>query len=251
VDVIRIRPALTDMTEQEHKRSASLRKSDSSHLRLHFETVALLYALSFLVSFKILALPESQKDLVTLLSTGAILATFGSAIGAVGLIWQNDLLERVRLNVDILFRDILKQETPWRRWPFLARTGRRKLLDGNSLQLTLSNPEVPLDVGTHVVKIDLPTVLEDFFDLPLTRNLLPLFRFRRSAHTVFGRKEKGIINPDTGLSSSDEYMAYECMFDIWKSIFKFRVSRYVVHFGSGLTILGAVVVAFHVGMRYV
>lgn len=233
-----------------HKLNTTPRQNDGSRLRLHFETVALLYALSLWMSYKILALPESQKDLVTLLSTGAILATFGSAISAVGLIWQNDLLEKVRINVEILFREILKQKTPWRRWPFLARTGRLKLLDGNSIHLTLSNPKVPLDVGTHVVKIDLPTALDDFFDLPLTRNFWPLFRYRRCAHTVFGRKEKGVINPATGLSSFDEYMAYECMFDTWKSILKFRVSRYVAHFGSGLTILGTTVVALYVGTRY-
>lgn len=223
----------------------------SNHLRLHLEIVALLYAVAILASFKILSLPESHKDLVTLLSTGAILATFGSAIGSIGLIWQNDLLEKVRLNVDILFHDILKQETHWRRWPFLPRTAKRMLLNGDTLQLTLSNPEVPLDVGTHVVKIELPTVLEDFFDLPLIRNYWPLLRFRSSAHTVYGRKPKDIKNQDTGLLPLDEYMAYECMFDIWKAILKFRVSRYVVHLGSGLTISGACVVVINVVIQYV
>ncbi len=221
-----------------------------NHITGHYLVVVVLYAVAVFISYWTLSLPETQKDLVTLLSSGAILATFGSAIGAIGSVWQNDLLERVRLNVDILLKDIYKQENPWRRWPFLPRSGKRKLLDGGSHQFELSNPEVPLDVGTHVIKIDLPTVLEDFFDLPLFKNCWPLFRFRDSAHTVFGRKQKDEINPDTGLTPSDEYMAYECMFDIWKAVFKFRVSRFIVHFGSGLTIAGTVTACLYVAKQY-
>lgn len=223
----------------------------NNHLRIHYEIVLLLYLVATLISFKILSLPDAQKNLVSLLSTGAILATFGSAIGAIGLIWQNDLLERVRLNVDILFKDILKQDNPWRRWPFLPRSGKRKLLDGSSHHVSLSNPEVPLDVGTHVIKIDLPTVLKDFFDLSLFKNCYPLIRFRSSAHTTFGRKTKGEISQDTGLEPSDEYMAYECMYDIWMAILKFRVTRYILHFGSGLTISGALIVVIYVSLQYI
>ena len=49
----------------------------------------------------------------------------------------------------------------------MTREGKTKLLDGSSIHTTLSNPEIPLDVGTHLIKVKLPTVLEDFFDLPL------------------------------------------------------------------------------------
>ena len=51
-----------------------------NHLRLHYLVVTFLYAFAFLTAYKILSLQEAQKDLVTLLSSGAILATFGSAI---------------------------------------------------------------------------------------------------------------------------------------------------------------------------
>lgn len=227
------------MSERAEKNPTKEKRSSSHHLRVHYGLVALLYMVGFFVAVRVLSLPESQGNLVTLLSSGAILATFGSAIGAIGLIWQTDLHERVRMNVDILYRDILGQETPWRRWPFLPRSAKRKLLNGDQHQLTLSNPEVPLDVGTHVLNIHLPTVMEDYFDLPLFKNFWPLLRFRSSANTVFGRKKKDEKNPETGLSPSDEYMAYECMLDIWSAIFKLRLSRYVIHFGSGITIFGS------------
>lgn len=197
-----------------------------------------------------LSLAESQANLVTLLSSGAILATFGSAIGAIGLIWQTDLHERVLLDVDILYRDILKQDKPWRRWPFLARSATRKLLNGDRHDFVLCNPQIPFDVGTHVLKIHLPTVMDDYFDLPLIKNCWSLLRFRSSAHTVFGRKKRDEKNQETGLSASDEYMAFECMCDIWSAIFKFRISRYMIHFGSGITIFGACLAALY-AVRFV
>ena len=46
-------------------------------------------------------------------------------------------------------------------------------------------------------------------------------------------------------------MAYECMYDIWKAVLKFRVARYIVHFGSGLTISGAVMAVYLATMQYV
>ena len=228
--------------------SMEAEKEKTNHLRIHYGAIIFLYLFTAFVTFKIISLAEAQKNLVTLLSTGAILATFGSAIGSIGLIWQNDLLERIRLNVDILFQDILKQESPWRRWPFLPRAGKRKLLDGSSHHVTLSNPQIPFDVGTHVIKVKLPTVLEDFFDLALFKNYWPLFRFRNSAHTVYRRKPKDQKSGDTGLTPSDEYMAYECMYDTWKAIFKYRTARYIVHFGSGLTTSGAIIVALYISL---
>jgi hypothetical protein len=220
-------------------------------LVLHRGAVVLLYVIGAVTAIKVLSLPEAQKDLVVLLSTGAIFATFGSAVATLGAVWERDLLERVRLNIDILYKDILHQESPWRRWPFLARSGERRLLDGSIHAGTLRNPEVPLDVGTHVLKISLPTALEDFFDLPLLMNFAQLSRFRVSASTVFTRVQTTEVNPETGMNRSDAYMAYECLYDIWRSILSFRLARYATHLGAGLTIAGTAVTALHVATRAV
>lgn len=227
----------------------SFKKKEPNYLRIHLLIVALLYVTAICLSYKVLSLSEAQKDLVTLISTGAILATFGSALGAIGQTWQADLVERIKYNVDILFRDILGQAVPWRRWSFLPRLKKRRLLDGNHHEVTLKNPDIGLDVGTHILKIDVPTVLEDFFDLALLKNFWNLWRFRNSAHTIVGRKKEGEVSAASGLDSSDEYMAYEALFDTWKSILKFRISRYIIHFGSGLTIAGAILTAIYVLVR--
>lgn len=225
---------------------ANEKSEKKDHLKFHYWIVSIIYLLAFFIAYKVISSCESQKDLVTLLSTGAIFATFGSAVCAIGLVWQGDLLERVKLNVDIFYRDILKQEIPWRRWPFLPRRQTKKTLDGSSQLLTLTNPQVPLDIGTHVLTVDLPTVLEDFFELPVIRNFQQLYRFRSSARTVVGNKKKDEIHEVTKLSPSDGYMAYECLFDIWYSVLKFRVARYVVHAGSGLTIAGTLITTIFV-----
>lgn len=218
-------------------------------LVLHKSTIAALYALSTFGAFLILGRAEAQKDLVTLLSTGAIFATFGSAISSLGAIWERDLLERVQTNIDIVYKDIVQQANAWRRWPFLARSAQRKQLDGSIHAGSLYNPEIPLDVGTHVIRVQLPTVLEDFFDLPLLSNFLKLRRFRSAANTVYMRKRGADENPETGMKPSDEYMAYECLHDTWTSILYFRLARYATHLGAGLTIAGAFVTVLHLATR--
>jgi hypothetical protein len=225
-----------------------LENQDSSLFR-HQMSVGTIYAISILLAGAVLRLPEAQKDLVALLSAGAIFATFGSAISTIVGVWERDLLERVRLNIDIFYKDILKQDNPWRRWPFLPRGGRRRLLDGSTHFGTLKNPEVPLNVGTHVIRVSLPTVLEDFFDLPLRRNVQELSRFRTAAATFFGSQEKGKVDDKTGMERGDAYMAFECLHDIWRSVLHFRLARYVTHLGVGLTLSGTALTVLLIAAR--
>ena len=71
-------------------------------LVLHRSMVILIYVIATVAAINVLSLPEARKDLIVLLSTGAIFATFGSAVATLGAVWERDLLERVRLNIDIL-----------------------------------------------------------------------------------------------------------------------------------------------------
>lgn len=220
--------------------------------RAHHLFVAALYLLAIGTSISVLNLPEARKDAVTLISSGAVVATFGSALAGLGAIWERDLLERVRLNVDILYKDILKQNEQWRRWPFLPRAGFRRMLDGSSQSWKLQNPEIPLNVGTHVVKVQVPTVLEDFFDLPLLQNFATLKKFRTAAATTYSTRrmaEKDEEGPATGSNEGKELMLYECLHDTWQCIVIFRVARYIEHLGAALAISAAVLtianVAWH------
>ena len=220
----------------------STKEKQSRELAIHRLGVTLLYVAALYTAYFVvgLAYGDRASSLVLIISTGAILATFGSALSAIGGVWERDLLERVITNVDILYVDILKQEK-WRRWPFLPRSAKRKQLDGNHIAQNLSNPKLPLNVGTHHIEVDIPTVLEDFFDLPVIKNTLKLLRFRIAASTTLLKGKDVHVQTATGLNASDEYMAYECVQSIWLAVFQFRVFRYVIHFGSALTIWGSIV----------
>src|SRR5690606_37631474 len=133
---------------------------------------------------------------------------------------------RVSLNVDILYKDIFGAEA-WRRWPFLLRGGERKLFGGHVQAVQLQNPQFPLHVGSHSIEIQIPTVQEDFFDLPVFKNLVPLVRFRTAAHTTIANADQETPFPNQ-LKPSDQYIAYECLTDIWLTVLIFRIGRYVV-----------------------
>lgn len=207
------------------------------------------YAATALGVIAVLDLKEAQENIITLLSVGAILTTFGSAVATLGTVWERDLLERIKLNIDILYKDIIRQDQPWRRWLFLPRSSNRKMLDGTTYIGRLSNPNIPLDVGTHIIHVSLPTVLDDFFDLSARQNFLKLARFRAAAGTTFSNRKDGEINPETRMDRGNQYMAYECLYDIWRSIVVFRLARYAIHLGASLTVAAACTTAVHVAFR--
>ena len=211
------------------------------HHRIHLLLVLFTYMSALLVSYEILTIDQIKQTFIGILSGGAIFATFGSALTSIGSLIERDLLERIKLNIDILYRDILKQEKHWKRWPFLPRDRRKKLYADIKQVARLRNPEIPLDVGTHSIHIESPTVLEDFFDLPLIKNVKNLLLFHKAANTTRIKKPKDKKNRDTGLSPSDELMAYECLRDTWLSVLKFRISRYLIHFGAAL-IMGSILI---------
>lgn len=208
-----------------------------SPLKVHYFVCIGLYLGSAALAWWLLQANGSSAGVITLLSTGAILATFGSAIGSLGGVWERDLLERIQTNLDILHRSVLKDDTPWRRWPFLPRRDKRSAGKNTTMELTLRNPPLPLNVGTRTLQPLLPTVLEDFFDLPLFANLLPLLRHRVDAHdAMLGRGDD--VQQLNGLGGFEAYCAFECCRDVWLSIAKFRTARYVIHAGAALTITG-------------
>jgi len=202
--------------------------------------VFVLYLVAIWLTYVLLSIPAAHESFIASLSSAAILATFGSAIATVGSLWTGDHANRIALNVDILFRDIIKQDA-WRRWPFLLRGGTKKLFGGLSQQVELRNPRIPLYVGSHDIEVTVPTVQDDFFDLPLLYNLVPLLRFRTAAHTTIFNHPKDEVFPNIQLEPMEQYFAYECLTDIWWSVLVFRTARYVVHFGAALTIASAVI----------
>lgn len=207
---------------------------------IHLLIVFVIYILLTLLSFRFLSQASANKDFLTILSCGAIIASFGSALAAAGTIWAGDYNHRVALSIEILYRDILKQEA-WRRWPFLPRKSTYTLLSGEKQVSHLNNPIITLNVGSHLIKPTLPTVSDDFFDLPILDNLYPLLRFRSASRTFISSKESTSTIEGTGFTRNAHSMVYECLLDIWISVCVIRLSRYLIHSGIALIISSTVI----------
>ena len=206
---------------------------------MHRFAMAFTYAFAIWLSYKFLSMSDAQINTITLISSGAILATFGSAISAIAATWTSDLLETFHFNIDVLFRDILKNPDPWKRWPFLERHSLLQLSNGNTISLKLNNPKIPFILKDRTVEIDVPSMTKDLYDLSVLKNLIKCTHHRSSALLAYTDKDVSVTEQSFGMNSSDSLMAYLCLHDIWKSAFKFRMARYLLHFGSALTIAGS------------
>lgn|GEM_PF-918058 len=240
-----------DMSDEKNSSRPEGTSSFGTFNSLHVHRLGLfiLYSTATFTAILVLQLPGAQNDLIALLSAGAIFATFGSAISTIGSVWERELLERVRLNMDILYKDLLKDDDPWRRWPFLRRSGKMRLLDDSIFSGTLKNAEVPLNVGTHIIRSAIPTVFEDFFDLPLLRNFRQLAKFRAAAGTYYSNTREVDDSDEAKEASFNQFMTYECLYDTWRCVLSFRVARYATHFGVGLTVSGTIVTAFLIAIK--
>lgn len=205
----------------------------------HNFLMLLTYGIAIWLSFVFLSIPDAQLNTITLITSGAILATFGSAISAIAATWTSDLQERIHFNIDILFREILKDINPWRRWPFLERTDSHILPNGSTLRFELNNPKIPFNLKSCTVEIEVPSMVDDLYDLSVCNNLSKASRHRTEALMSYTDKGAKELMHSYGMSSYEALMAYLCLHDVWKSALKFRVARYLLHFGSALTIAGS------------
>lgn len=164
----------------------------------------------------------SLYDVVAL---GGIFATFGSALLATIVIYEQGNERQLKENVGILYEGILKQEE-WKRWSFFERTYVFRTLDGEKMTSRLSNPKLPFDVGTHEIQINLPTISKDFYDLPIFTDFLTMAKYRKAFYTTYGnKKEEGI---------GDKLLAFECVFDILKCANLCKILNRGKHISIGL-----------------
>jgi len=199
-------------------------------LAINRSIVGTLYILAFWLSAYIFYSAKPMNQIVKNLSLGAILASFGSSLIALGSIFIADKYKRVIENIDILYKDIYKINL-WKRWPFLKRKHSIKLLNSDRHEGELSNPEISFDVGTHQIQITIPTALEDFFDLPNFQHYFRVKKYYKAFLTKNTREDEKDKNKE---EKSKQFMSYLCVYDILKSIVIFRLSRFITHFGIGL-----------------
>lgn len=195
-----------------------------------------LHILGLIIVIKGVYSAELSSDYQGTVSFLAIVSTFGASLTGVGVLLSGDCLRRISLNIDILFKDILEQEEPWRRWPFLKRKSQKKDLNNNIIEGELKNPEISFFVGTHSLDIILPTVEDDFFDLPVIKNLWRLLRFESACVTLVDASNSNAFEGKVFKNGHDQHIAFICLKDIWLYIFKYRFFRYLTHLGVALSL---------------
>lgn len=167
------------------------------------------------------------------LSLGMAVTTFGIIIYTIFNNIAFRRYDRLRNDYNILFDEILDTKR-WIRWPFLKRKEIFKFQTGDTLHLTLENPPLEFTIGKIKIKIDVPTTYEDMFDLSL-RNYFELKKHKMQ----FMQQEVNKRN-----KKFDHYlvMRYLCLYDMWESIFYFKISRSFVYVGILLIVLGAIII---------
>ena len=167
------------------------------------------------------------------LSIGMAVTTFGIIIYTIFDNITFRWYDRLRNDYNILFDEILKTKK-WIRWPFLKRKEIFKFQTGYTLHLNLENAPLEFIIGKKKIKINLPTTYEDMFDLPL-KNYFDLKKHKiQFMQENFTKKNKK--------TNTDLVMCYLCLYDMWKSIFYFKASRFVVYVSILLIILGAIII---------
>jgi len=194
-----------------------------------------IYIIGIIISFLVFAITKTPLDYVGLLSQGAILATFGSALITVADIFERDKLERVKQNHKIFYK--INNDELWTRWSFIPRNKSEKLLNKNSIISALENPDVEFDVGSLIISVKLLTVLEDFFDLPIFKELVKMLFYQKSFKTKCNRD----VNDDN-LSEPKKaevrisYLSFLCAYDSIKSACIFRFARLLKHLSIAIII---------------
>lgn len=223
-------PACGEVTRDRMLRPSMKPNPCRPHVILSATSVLAGIGVTALLAWKLQGLAAGDQ-----FANAAILASFGAALVSIAIFLLTEAVADVKENVDILFKDILKQDQPWRRWSFLERNESRSLLNGDVLQHELKNPSLPFDVGTHVIEVDVPTVVMDFYDLPVLSNFLRMKRFKRAFFTrAVNRDHPG--QEDKQSDAVDEMMKFRCLDAIWGKVVTYRISRYVHYFGCSLVV---------------
>jgi len=198
----------------------------------------IIYFVSFIISFvftfwvfkKCITDKQSLSDTISL---GSIFATFGSAIVSVFTISLSNIYERFCFNTEILFNELCP-EHKWYRWPFIKREAHSSLYNNELTYQRLENAKIAFNLGSHPLHIYLPTIREDFYDLPNWRNLLCMLLKSKDY-------ESYVLNNVS--SPANSLLIWDCLLDNFKSIAIYKISKFMIVIGESF-IFSSVVYAF-------
>lgn len=165
------------------------------------------------------ALFYSLSDSIT---TGALFATFGSAIIGVFTLSSASNLNLFSENLAVLEQELASSEsggTGWKRWPFLPRLSKIPI-QGKKRHIGLRNASVCFKTTGGQVWFQLPTTQADFGELSVFRGFLRM-KFHRAAYLDYLNR----------VNLTEEYPVWDCLCAMYKNILAYRFSNYCTWIG--------------------
>lgn len=209
-------------------------KKKIKHIKLYHIVYFFAFVSCIFITYLIFKSCISDKNnLQNTISLGSIFATFGSAIISVFSITMANIYDRFCCNINILFKELCP-ENEWHRWPFIKRESHSTLYNNELSYQILENLEITFNVGSHPLSIFLPTIREDFYDLP---NWISL----RSMLSESKNYESYVLNNFS--DSATSLMVWDCVVDNFKSIAIYKLSKLLIVIG-GAFIFSSIVFAF-------
>lgn len=179
---------------------------------------------------------SDEKKLSDTIALGSIFATFGSSIVAIFSLKMGFECDRFNNNIRILYKD-LEPENEWYRWPFVKREMYQVLYNGTNTYQVVDNSTITFNIGSHESSFKIPTVKEDFYDLP---NWKALFKMKKESKDY----QSFIINHITDTYKEAIALSiWDCLLDSYNVIAKYKLSRYFTTVGE-IFVLWSIVFAF-------
>lgn len=147
------------------------------------------------------------------ITTGALFATFGSAVIAVFTLFTGQYLNLFYENLTILREELAPDELrnmQWKRWPFLPRVGKLPLSSRRRYS-ALNNASICFHLRDKHETFPFPTTLADFRELPILRSFLRMKWHRRA-----------YLDYLEAVNAVGEYPAWDCVCAMYKNILLYR-----------------------------
>lgn len=156
------------------------------------------------------------------ITTGSLFATFGSAIIAVFTLYTSKCLSDFSEALQILMLDLAPEDSGGivkRRWAFIPRVSQVRF-SGKAQFFGIESVQIQFQIENSQPIFPLPTTQADFKDLPLLSNYL---------YMKFLRK-KYLSSLEAG-DLMEEYPAWDCVMDIYRSVLLYKASYLGVWIG--------------------
>lgn len=213
---------------------ATNKKKKINHLHIYHIIYLICFILCIVSTFFIFKLCISNTaNLSDTIALGSIFATFGSAIVSVFSITLSSVYEHFCRNINILFKELCP-ENEWHRWPFIKRKSHSTLYNKELTYQILENSKITFNVGSHNISVFLPTIREDFYDLPNWQSLKNMLWESKNY-------ESYVINNIN--DSATSLMIWDCVSDNFKSIALYKLYRLMIVIG-GSFIFASFIFAF-------